>query len=1120
MGRSVSVKLLADVASFTRNVGGTAVGAVKSLSGELDKAAQAGKLDKTIKGTAALGLGLIGVAGAAIKMNMDFEKAMSAVSAATHAPQAELDKLRQAAIRAGQDTQYSATEAADGITELAKAGVSTTDILNGGLKGALSLAAAGQLSVAEAAQTSASALTQFRLQGSAVPHVADLLAAAAGKAQGSVHDMGYALNQSGLVASQFGLSVEDTTGVLAEFASAGLIGSDAGTSFKTMLLAMANPSQITKRLMDSLNISFYDTQGKFIGLSGVAQVLQSRLGDLTEEQRNAALGQIFGNDAIRSATVLYKDGAQGVTDWKNKVNDSGYAAVTAAKLTDNLSGDLERLKGSLETVAIQSGGGATNGLRKLAQGANGAVNAFSALPGWVQESVTVLSGVGGVSLLAAAGFLKARGTAKDFINELREMGPMGASTADKLGKIGSVAGKLGLVGAAAIGVYSGMKLFGDWIEHFADPTKRDIDKMTDALGQFADQGKATGELSKTFGADLQGLARDLDAVQKSQDRLNSLKSIGSSAAGKEGQGRAEAALSGSIKDQAAQAKTDIAALDQALANLVQNGNATAAKIAFNQFAKSTGLSLTDLTLYPAAAKNAGTANSGLAQGFGDTAANANTMTDSLQSAIEAGQKLTDVWNQLHGATLSADETALNAKKAIDAVKDSFKENGKAIQGNTTKALANRVAIGEAAKQAAVAAQAKYEETQSVTDANKVYDTYIGQLRKTLIHAGLNKTEVDKLIGAYAKMPPTIATNIKQPGMEDAISRTKTLWDKLKGVDGNWVARLSMPGYAGVKGQLLDLMTAQYQLENPNASKNAISEDRREKSRFLMATGGPVRGPGSGTSDSIPAWLSNGEHVWTAAEVAALGGQQAMLTLRAAIRSGRRVDYGDAAPGFATGGAVFPMRADVGGTKIPKPNYSAPGGAGGPGYKWMEQAVHTAFPGMAVYSDYRPGAITITGNRSYHAFGRAVDFAPSKPLAEWINLHYMKATKELITPWQSLNIHNGGRHAYSALVENEHNFAGGNAHDHWAMANGGVIREPVFGVGLRSGDTYSLGERGIETVTPGGPPAGAGSTTINLTVTAPVGSHPAEIGAQVVQSIGAYLGRGGSLVVRGRTVLSA
>jgi TP901 family phage tail tape measure protein len=89
--------------------------------------------------------------------------------------------------------------------------VSTADVLGGGLKGALDLAAAGQLSVGEASETAASAMTQFGLKGAAVPHIADLLAAGAGKAQGSVHDMGMALNQSGLVAHQFGLSVEDTT---------------------------------------------------------------------------------------------------------------------------------------------------------------------------------------------------------------------------------------------------------------------------------------------------------------------------------------------------------------------------------------------------------------------------------------------------------------------------------------------------------------------------------------------------------------------------------------------------------------------------------------------------------------------------------------------------------------------------------------------------------------------------------------------------------------------------------------------------------------------------------------------------------------------------------------------
>ncbi|MGH2165501.1 phage tail tape measure protein, partial [Enterococcus faecalis] len=76
-------------------------------------------------------------------------------------------------------------EAAGAIDELAKAGISTKDILGGGLKGALSLAAAGQMEVGDAAEIAATAMTQFGLKGSDVGHVADLLAAGAGKAQGS-----------------------------------------------------------------------------------------------------------------------------------------------------------------------------------------------------------------------------------------------------------------------------------------------------------------------------------------------------------------------------------------------------------------------------------------------------------------------------------------------------------------------------------------------------------------------------------------------------------------------------------------------------------------------------------------------------------------------------------------------------------------------------------------------------------------------------------------------------------------------------------------------------------------------------------------------------------------------
>jgi TP901 family phage tail tape measure protein len=1080
MGRTVSIKLLADVAGYMSGLQRAAV-ATKEFGGELDKAAKGGKVDKIAKATAVLGLGLVGVAAGAVKMSMDFDRSMSAVSAATHGSVSEMTALRQAAIQAGKDTQYSATEAADGITELAKAGVSTADILGGGLKGALALAAAGQLSVADAAQVSASAMTQFRLSGDQVPHVADLLAAAAGKAQGSVHDVGMALNQSGLVAAKFGMSIEDTTGVLAEFAHAGLLGSDAGTSLKTMFLAMANPVGQTADMMKQLGISFYDANGQFIGLSGVANVLQLRLRSLTQEQRNQALSQIFGNDAIRAASILYEDGAQGVDKWKSAVNDSGYASATAAKMTDNLSGDLERLRGSLETVAIESGTGANAGLRKLAQGAEAAVNAFGSLPGWIQQSITVLSGVGGISLLAAAGFLKARKTASDFMDELRDMGPRGVTAANGLSRIGSVAGKLGIAGAAAVGLYEGMKLFGDWVDHFSAPVTRDVDKMSTALQEFAASGKVTGELSKTFGADLQGLTRDMAAIAKSQADLAKVSNLANTAVGAQGAARAMAAVGGQIRQQAAQANADLSALDQTLASLVKNGYANQAKIAFQQLAVATGITIDKLPQYVAAANDAKQANTGLAKGFGSATANAETLKGSLDSATNAGQKLTDVWLQLHGALVGTDKAMLAANQGIQAVKQSFKDNGDAIKGNSDAALKNRIAIGDAAKAAVDAAQAKYEETGSVKQANSVYTTYLGQLRKTLLAAGLNKAEVDKLLGAYAKMPPGVATKINQPGMKEAIGQAQNLWTKLQGIDGNWVANLKSTGYSKVANDLRHLLAAQQALKD----SVSVNEANRELGHFFSAGG--WTGPGS--KYQIAGVVHADEYVINKAS------RQKIETARPGLLD--RINRTGSVSGYAGGGIVMPYPVNESKTKIPAPSFTAPGGiggsvaqGGGPGYRWMEAAVRAAFPGMAVYSDYRPGAITLTGNRSYHSVGRAVDFAPSKPLAEWINLHFMRQTKELITPWQSLNIHNGSRHQYSALIENQHNFAGGNAHDHWAMAHGGMITEPIFGIG-RSGRTYSFGENyqpeRVVSNWHGG--AGAGhATMINLSFSGPVGSQ--------------------------------
>lgn len=395
LNRNITVRLLADTSNFTAGMA--------KVSGESQKTATimeaaGGKSKLITTGIAAAGVAATALGVAAVRMSADFDASMSTVQANTGASADEMNQLRQAAIDAGADTIYSAIESADAINELGKAGLSTSDILSGGLSGALNLAASDGMAVGDAAELMATTLKQFNLTGAESTQVADALAAGAGKAVGSAHDLGLALNQAGLVANSMGVSMQETTGTLAAFANAGMIGSDAGTSLKTMLQRLASPTDEAQTLMDELGINVYDANGKFIGLAGAAGQLQNGLSGLSQQERNAALNTIFGADAVRAANVLYEQGAEGIDDWTKAVSQSGYAADLAAKKNDNLKGDLENLSGSFESLMISLGEGGQGPLRSLVQTLDTLVDGFASLPAPVQQSIVLMAALVGGSV--------------------------------------------------------------------------------------------------------------------------------------------------------------------------------------------------------------------------------------------------------------------------------------------------------------------------------------------------------------------------------------------------------------------------------------------------------------------------------------------------------------------------------------------------------------------------------------------------------------------------------------------------------------------------------------------------------------------------------------------------
>ena len=391
--KNIVIRLMADTASYEAamtRAGSTA----KTVASGMENTGRKSAL--IASGMTAAGLAVAAFGVAAVKMAADFDQQMSTVQANTGATGAELDQLRQAAIEAGASTVYSASESADAINDLGKAGMSVTDILSGGLTGALNLAASDGMAVGDAAEYMANALSMFHLSGSQASQVADTLAAGAGKAVGNVSDFGEALNNCGAQANSFGMSIQETTGVLSLFAQNGTIGAEAGTQLNSMLMKLAAPSNDAAATMKELGISAYDASGNFVGMANFAGQLQKAEKNLTQEQRNQANATIFGSYAIKAANYLYDAGEKGVRNWTKAVSESGYAAEQAAAKNNNLKGDLENLSGSMESLMISIGEGAQGPLRKLVQGLDTLVDSFASLPAGAQQTIIVMAALGGV----------------------------------------------------------------------------------------------------------------------------------------------------------------------------------------------------------------------------------------------------------------------------------------------------------------------------------------------------------------------------------------------------------------------------------------------------------------------------------------------------------------------------------------------------------------------------------------------------------------------------------------------------------------------------------------------------------------------------------------------------
>lgn len=330
---------------------------------------------------------LAGVGVAAVKTSMDFEKSMSAVKAVSGATQSEFEQLRQKAIDLGASTTFSATEVADAMTEMAKAGWSSQQIM-AGMQGVLDATAASGEELSTVATIVADAITTFGLSAEDSTRVADLLAQSANAGTIGIYDLGESFKYIGPVAKTMNFSIEDVTTAITALSMSGIKGSQAGTTLRTMFARLVKPTDAVAEAMNELGIVLTDGEGNFKSMNQILAEMRSTFQTLTPEQQTYYATVLAGQEGMSGLTSLL-----GMTQEEyDKVADSmknatGVAKETAEVMQDNLAGAVEQLGGSLESAGIIIGNKLTPYIRKITDFVNDAVDAFNELSDEEQDNI-------------------------------------------------------------------------------------------------------------------------------------------------------------------------------------------------------------------------------------------------------------------------------------------------------------------------------------------------------------------------------------------------------------------------------------------------------------------------------------------------------------------------------------------------------------------------------------------------------------------------------------------------------------------------------------------------------------------------------------------------------------
>jgi len=336
---------------------------------------------------AAAGIGMAAPIAAAVQQGAAFESTLLNIKASTNATSATIDQIRASAMQMSQALGVGPTEAAQGMLELLKAGVPLETVLNGAGTAALQFAKVAGLDGATAATVMSKAMNAFGVDSVVA---ANSMSSAADASATSIEEMAQAFSQASAVAATSNMSIDDLSASLAVLANKGIVGSDAGTSVKTMMQKLKVPTDEAVDALARIGLSFDSFRGadkQLLDTAGVIGVLEKALQGVDAQTKDAVLGKVFGSDAIRAVTIFTQVGVDGFNGMKEAMAKALPVGKKYKILMSGLAGAGGNILAAMQRLAISISGAVAPALASVVPFITGFIDGLTDFANKNQEAV-------------------------------------------------------------------------------------------------------------------------------------------------------------------------------------------------------------------------------------------------------------------------------------------------------------------------------------------------------------------------------------------------------------------------------------------------------------------------------------------------------------------------------------------------------------------------------------------------------------------------------------------------------------------------------------------------------------------------------------------------------------